>query len=116
MSNTTTAPTPEISEIITRWLADASVFERHGNLHDAGMLQRCAVTMAEATDEEYSTWFSIPAACSRSGLRPNQMLRLAQRYRNTPHVRGRGQTLQLRACIVPVREREDLAPSARALA
>jgi hypothetical protein len=102
MTRLVSAPEPEIDEELAKWRHDADVLAHYGDTETAAVLRRCADRM-EALTVEYRQFLTIPEAQMRSGLTSNQLARVVNSYRSTPHVRGRGPAARIRACLVPRR-------------
>jgi hypothetical protein len=104
----TTAQRLELGQVITDWRGEAAILRRRGDERVAKVLEQCAQDVA-AVSEEYVSFLTMPEACRRSGLSPEQMRRHARKFLGTPHATYDRRTgYMVRACIVPRRAHAEL--------
>lgn len=98
----TTAPQPELLQILTDWRGEAAVLRRRGDDRAARILEQCAEE-ASAVSEDFTQWLSEEDAARRSGWTLSKVRRHALAFVQTPHVQVEKRMYRLRACIVPRR-------------
>lgn len=110
MTNTT-APAPEIGQILADWRGEAAVLRRRGDERTARVLEQCAEEAGAAVDE-FTVWLSEDDAARRSGWTLTKIRRHALAFVGTPHVQVERRAYRLRACIVPRRQHVEMVREA----